>query len=286
MPDTLHTSDTLDLTLLPFWQWDSVSVHPQSSALDSQFSTGIPLDSILPPLPAADTVFRPSLFLNHTLQVSNDTLMPRPDEGRPAWMFVSVVLLATILCIYYRLRKIKFITLLQSLFSLRTMDRLVRECNLSHGSLLIPMGLLLTTSLSLPVHQLMLPDSGLLGYLAIIVILAVLYLLRNGIMHLLGNAFDDTASVNLYITSNYLFHLLEATVVTLLLFPLLYMPRAAHSVAVIIVFFLSIALIFRLSRSVKVFLTNSNSSSFYLFYYLCIVETIPVLAIIKWFIEQ
>ena len=166
------------------------------------------------------------------------------------------------------------------------MDRLVRNCNLNRSMLMLPMGLLLVAVLCLPIHRMAMSHTGIPGYLALAVGVGVLYILRNATLRLLGNTFDNRQGMNLYIISNYFFHLTEATVILVLLYPFYYLPGARTPMLYVIVAFIVSAFLMRFLRSIKVFLTIRNSSNFYLFYYLCTVEIIPILVIIKWFIVQ
>ena len=276
MPE--YTNDTLDLTTQPFWQW---STHEMPT---TEVDTGIPFDSIHRPREVMDTVFRKSLFQRHTLQVQHQTMTVRPDNNEPTWIFVSLLLLTGLICIYYHLRKIKFATLLKALVDRRVMDRLVRDCNLNRTVIMLPMGLLLVATCCLPVHRIAMAQTGWVGYLLLIAGIGLLYILRNSILRLLGNTFENRQGIILYITNNYLFHLMEATVTIALLFPFFYLPGARTAMAFITGGFVAIAFLVRLFRGVKIFLTLPNSSNFYLFYYLCIVELIPILALIKWII--
>lgn len=275
-----QNTDTIDYTAIPFWQWDSVPIAEHTVDL------GIPFDSIHRPREVMDTVFRKSLFQRHSLQVQHTEPAIRPDNAEPAWIFAVLVLLTGLICVYGQLRKIKYKELLKSLVDRRSMDRLVRDCNLNRSIMMLPMGLLLVAAVCLPIHRMGMAHTGLGDYLLLTLGVSMLYMLRNSIMRLLGNTFENKAGVNLYITNNYLFHLVEATVTTILLYPFFYLPGAQETMLYSIVGFLVLAFLMRYARGMKVFLTVKNSSNFYLFYYLCIVEIIPILVIIKWFIEQ
>ena len=96
----------------------------------------------------------------------------------------------------------------------------------------------------------------------------------------------NALGVALYMTNNYFYNLMEATVTTILLYPFFYLPGAQATMLIVIGAFLAFAFVIRFVRGVKVFLTLKNSSCFYLFYYLCIVEITPILVVIKWFIAQ
>lgn len=276
MPENIN--DTLDLTTLPFWQW-GIQENPAA-----EVDTGFPLDSIHRPREVMDTVFHKSIFQRHTLQVQHQSPLVRPDNSEPVWIFVSLLLLTGLITLYFRLRKIKLTDLLKALVDRRAMDRIVRDHNLNRTVTMLPMGLLLVATLCLPVHKLVMSQTGYWGYLLLTVAGGLLYLLRNGIMRLLGNTFENRQGVALYITSNYLFHLLEAMSVLVLLFPFFYLPGAQTTFSSVLAIFVIIAFATRFFRGMKVFLTHINGSSFYLFYYLCIVELIPILVLIKWII--
>lgn len=278
MPET--SNDTLDITLLPFWQWET------SEAVLKEVDTGIPFDSIHPLRTIPATVQRESMFQSHTLQASHTDLQPRENPSAPAWVFGVLLLLVGALCLYYRLRQIKLVTLLKATMDIRVMERLIRDSNINSNILLLPMGLLLVAAICLPVHLVALSHTGFIGYLLLTVGTALLYILRNRLLRLLGNTFEDKQGVDLYITSNYVYHLVEAIIVTILLFPFCYLPGAENTMCYILTIFLAIMLTIRFLRGAKVFLTIPNGSSLYLFYYLCIVEIAPILVIIKWFIGQ
>lgn len=276
MPE--NVPDTLDLTALPFWQW----TIDETTAED--IDTGIPFDSIHRPHEAKDTVFRPSLFKEHTLQVQHRENLTRVDNSIPAWIFICLILITGLTALYVRLRKIKLVDLLKSLIDHRSLDRLIRDCNLNRTLILMPIGALLVCTVCLPIHCQILGRSDFLSYLVLTVAVSLLYFLRNGIMRLLGKSFEQHQGVILYITNNYLFHLFETIIVVALLFPFFYLPGGQSAIFTAIVAFLAIAFVWRFVRGMKVFLTLSNSSCFYLFYYLCIVELIPLLVLTKWII--
>ena len=276
MPE--NNIDTLSAT--PFWQW------PVDSATIDAGYTGIPFDSIHPLRELPDTVFRESLVVGHKLPPHHDNLVVRPDTAVPTWNFVILLLIISLSSLYMKLRKIKLVALLKAAVDLRAMDRLVRDCNLNRSIMMLPMGLLLVAALCLPIHRMALAHTGVAGYLLLTLGVSLLYMLRNGIIRLLGNTFENKAGVALYMTNNYLHHLMEASVATIILYPFFYLPGAQTAMLYTLGGFIALAFVSRFVRGVKVFLTLQNSSSFYLFYYLCTVEIIPILVIIKWFIEQ
>ncbi len=271
---TQQTNDTMDLHAQPFLQGQSTAY------------VGIPTDSIHPVHELPDTIFHESIIAPHNLPIVHNGMQSRADNGTQAWIFLALLLFSALTCVLFRMRNIKFGLLLKSAIDLRAMDRLVRDCNLNRNITMLPMGLLLTAGVCLPIHQAMWSQSGIPGYLLQFAAVALLYIMRNALLRLLGNTFENKQNMALYITSNYLYHLIEASAALPLLFLYFYLPGGRTVMTWIIVIFLCIGFLTRFFRSVKVFLTHPNGSSFYLFYYLCIVETIPILVVLKWLLAQ
>ncbi len=275
--------DTLDLSALPFWQWDTSSAASESAP---ESILGLTLDSLLPVREVVPTIQRPSIFRHHALQPQHSTTMERTATGQPAWVFVSLMLLSGLLCLYYKIRKINILHALKSTIDSRALDRLTRDCNLNRGVVMVSMGLLMVGVVTLPAVRLLTPDASWYIYLATAALLGLLYIVRNGVVRWLGNVFECKQEVALYITSNYIYHLLEATVLAAGLYLHFYLPSGGMTVLIGLGVLLAVAFVMRLSRGAKIILTHSNTSKFYLFYYLCTVELIPALVALRAFMMQ
>ena len=279
----MTASDTLDLSLQPFYLWDTTVAPAQET---EEYAGLAMLDSVFAPRAEAEVRQHPSMFRGHTLAVNHQDIVSRPSQGVPAWTFAALLILVGLLCLYFRQHKIAFGSLVKSVFDSRAMDRMLRGSNLIRTFQLIPMGLLLLAVLALPIAQMpamtQLPSP--VAFLLLTLALGIAYLLRNGLFQLLGTVFDSNAAVTLYINSNYLYHLLLATILTPLLFLYFYLPGGSGTIIYIILGIVAIEFILRVFRGLKLFLTHSSGSRFYLFYYLCIVEMVPILLLIKYFI--
>lgn len=276
---------TLDTTLhaIPFYQWDTTAIDTVVQV--QEVNLGISLDSIFPPIDRPEPQQRQSLFTHHGMTVQHEQPIVRRNDAVPAWMFVVLMVLTVLLFVYYKARKISIGELLKSTIDSHAADRLVRSCNMVRVSTLIPAGLLTVAILGVAVFQAAMMHTGPGGYLLLAGGIAVAYLLRNALVRLLGNVFDSKDNVTAYITSNYLYHLVLATVVLPLLFLQVYMPWGNMAVIYVIIALTVLVFVMRLARGIKIFLTNSKGSSFYLFYYLCTVEIVPFLVLIKWLID-
>lgn len=249
-------------------------------------SAVFPLDTIVPLTGVGDTVWRSSMFARQSLSPVHGRLLERAEAFPPAWVFVVVLALVVLLYVYYLNRKIRLTDLLLSMVSRRAMDRLVRSAVLNRIMRVLPMGLLLTVSLAVAVYGVV-PDSlGLVGFAGLAVGLSVGYLLRNGLLSVLGAVFERRGVVSSYITSNYIHHLVLATLVAPLLLLELYLPGARMPVFCVVVALVALVLLMRLVRGGQIFFGKSGGVSFFLFYYLCTVEILPLMVLLKWIISQ
>lgn len=281
MPE--YEADTLDLSLLPFWEWGPMS--PPQSAVASG-TIGVTLDSFLPLREVEQPMQRPSMFRRHSLQVEHQSAAVRNTSAEPAWVFIALVVISGLLCLYYKMRHLKPWALTKAAVDGRALERLVRDCNLNRGVVMVSMGLLLMASATLPVVRLVAPQASWWVYLGAAAAMGLLYVLRNGVMRWLGNVFERRQEVVQYITSNYVYHLLEASVLTVGLYFHFYLPSGGMAVLVGAGALLAVGFVARLARGGKIILTHASGSDFYLFYYLCIVELIPAVVALRLFIVQ
>lgn len=274
---------TEDSTIIiqPFYLWES---HYQQLSQDGM-NTGIPFDFIFPPREVQAPVVRKSLFTHTTLPVKHDTLQERTSTVQPAWLFALLIVLCGLLFLYFSRLKLRIPALVQSTVDHRAMERLVRGNNLVTARLL-PMGLFAIATLSTSIYLMAMAHVGITAWLLLTAGLIVAYMLRNQLIRLLGNIFEDSEATTAYITSNYMYHISLAICLTPLLFLQAYAPWSGDTVFYIVAALTLLCLTMRLIRGLKLFLTLTNSSSFYLFYYLCIVEIIPIILLVNWFFAQ
>lgn len=280
MNDTIDTLQHPD-SIQPFYLWHDA--YP-TAVVDT--GTGIPHDSIFPWVGNDSLVVRPTLFAGQELVPEHSTLAARTATTAPAWVFVVVVLLCATVCIYYRSHKIKIGELLRSTVDSRTAGRMVRSQSLGKMGVLFPIALMLTAALALAVWEVAMRHTGIGGYLLLAAALAAGYFLRQGLLHLLSAVFEQQPMMNSYISTSYLHHLLLTTIAVPLLFVLVYVPGAQEATLWTVGIMTLLVFILRFSKGVQLFLTKSQSVSLFLFYYLCTIEMIPPLVLLKWFISQ
>ena len=279
----MNTTDTLDLTALPFYQWEAYSAGPQADTVEEYVGVAM-MDSVFAEREVTEPPVRMSMFQGQTLEVSHQEPLPRADATAPAWLFALLVVLTTACCLFVRTHKIKLSELGSSLFDSRAMERLLRGANIMRRFQQVPMALLLTVAIALPVGYWGAPAVGYASWAGCLLLwpmLVVAYLVRNLLIRLLGSIYDNEAAASLYITSNYVYHLALALLLVPLLYLHFYLPAGRGVMGYVVLGVVGLELIIRLVRGMKLFLTQSSGPQFYLFYYLCTVEIVPILVLIK-----
>lgn len=276
MPDT----DTINMPI-PFYLRDTAAMPP----IEQEVNTGITWDSIFPAYEQEEPQLHKSLFTHHGMPVEHSTLKERPDVVAPAWIFVLLLALTVLVFLYHHARKIKFGELLKSIMDRRAMDRMMRECNLIRPVQFVPVALLLSATIGMALHNVAMQNTGFGGYMLVSIAIAVAYLLRNGVLRLIGNVFESRDAITAYITSNYLYHLVLTTTTVPLLFLQVYLPWGGDVATYAILGLVGLSFVVRVVRGVNLFLIFSKGFRFYLFYYLCTVEIVPVLVVAKLLIE-
>ncbi|MBR1850281.1 MAG: DUF4271 domain-containing protein [Bacteroidales bacterium] len=276
-------SDTTQVTFpAPFYLADTTAIDTTTPYYE-QIKDSIYLN-FAPHQPA---VQRESLFRNHSLQPTHTALVPRADSAPSPWFF-GMLIFATMAVVYYlRTYRIRYSDLLHACVDRPALERLLRDSNLTrHRSLsiiIVMLGAVLALGLALAAGY----SSGLDGLLVFLVAWAgsvALMFLRNGFARLMGNIFEDKEAVAAYISSNYMYYLVETSAAPLLLFAAAYSPGANDLFLIAAGILIAIFFGMRLFRGMRTILTFSKYAKFYLFYYLCIFEIVPLIVLIKTFI--
>ncbi len=243
-------------------------------------------DTLFTPLEKQAPVLRKSLFTRHELQVQSSHEKSIMHEDTPGWLFAVIVLAVFLTVNFLRHKQIRLLDILQSAIDHRAMDRLLRDANMTHPISMTPIALLMMLPVTLMGYYYFMPHSSkvaeeMLVYLMVLAGCYVLYFVRNGAIRLIGNAFGNSESVDLYLSSNYIFHLLYAIVAASMSFFVCYTGEMGKTFLYITLGMLGILMIVRFIRGMIIILTVSKTSKFYLFYYLCILEIVPIVIIAK-----
>lgn len=244
-------------------------------------------DSVFSPFASDTTITRQSMFAQNTHHATSVNPETRYQNENVDWTFGLFVVLLALMSLYINSRKFKLKDIFLSLFDIRVMERISRESNIKSWSMLPMVGIYLAgvaftaTTFAQQWSYLTTNASDITHYLTVFGILAAYITIKNGITHLLGSVFDDKYSTSLYVVNSHLFHFVGAIVLTPLLMLIQY-GTAIHSYVLnIAIIIIVILFLIKLLRGFQLILTNSKTSKLYLFYYLCIIEIVPILVTTK-----
>ena len=277
--------DTLDAATAT----DTASVSAAGAAESADDGFAFCLDSIfrLPDVPTP--IQRPSIFKGHQLAVQHDMLVTRPTGGDNMWFFGIIMSVLVLVTICLRVNRAKLGTLFQAGILQRKMDVLMREALFSRFATFLQglayFSLMASTVAYYLLHEQsavssQLPAQGGPFYALMVAVLAGACLLRQGVTWMLGNVFDNKESVKLYLGNTQIYFFIYTIVLLPLVLLLYFSPLGEHVIPIIVVL-MSILMIFRVVRGMQLILSTARNSKYYLFYYLCTVEIIPLLIVAK-----
>ena len=239
-------------------------------------------DTLFTPTDHPEPVPRKSLFTHHLLPVRHGNEIVVSHSGTPGWYFGGVILAVLFTVLFLRHKQLRVPDLLQALFSERTMERVLREANLTRATSQALIAPIMLLPICLAVSQLSTLNSQLsiLNFLLLYAVALVAYYLRNGIVRFIGNAFLNSEAVHIYLTSNYIYHLVYGLVASALIFFVCFTGSLGILFFRILAGILLILFVMRLIRGMQLILTHSKSPKLYLFYYLCTLEIAPPVVLI------
>ena len=243
-------------------------------------------DSIFTPVKQEQPEVRKSIFTHHQLTVKHNHEIDIHHDGTNGWFLGVIALSIFLLCIYLRRKQIDLLTLLQSAIDHRAMGRMLRDTNLTHAPDQAPIALLMLLPITLVGYYFFFPHPDnmwrdMLQYLMLYAASIVIYFTRNGIFRFIGNAFNNGEAVHTYLSSNYIYHLLYALTATAMAFFVCYTDSVGSVFFYILAGLIALLFTVRLIRGLKLILTFSKTPKVYLFYYLCILEIVPIIVITK-----
>ncbi len=269
--DYLHAPDSI---AEPFEQWQPLS-----------------LDSVFAAYQPREVVLHPSLFTEHSLQPQHDAAIVHTEPSTPGWIFGLFVLLIALLSLYLNSFRVKLPRLFGSAVSMREMEYFYRDNNIKRPFSILPMVLFYAATLALCLffctetyrHSLF-PAKPWANYLILFGLLTAYFLLKTGLVSLLGNIFSNMNAARLYNSNNFIYQLSACFLLLPLLLFAFYGRCEPQRWSNLLLYLVAFAFCMRFFRGIKLILTNSTSSKFYLFYYLCTLEIVPLLILGKQFI--
>ena len=248
------------------------------------------LDSIFRLRDTIGAIRRTSIFNGHELASRHDLLIPRLADGSNMWLFGFILVVLILLTIVLRTRRVKVGTLLQAGIIQRKMDILMREGSFTRFATFFQSVLffafiaatlpfyLLQGQLDLAVPSTL--NNGVIPYALMAITLTVAILLRQGVTLWLGSVFNNKEAIRYYLGNTQIFMFID-TIVLLPFSLLLFFSPLDTLLAPIALTIAALLVVIRIIRGLIIILSTTNDSKFYLLYYLCTVEIVPILIIAK-----
>ena len=193
------------------------------------------------------------------------------------------MLLTIVLLVFSLMRKIELKKCIMSAFSMRHTNILIRESRLKSDLSLWPLPFIYYTALGILGYVALtrIFEEELYGMLDLPILIGAFLLfsfLRYLLTKLLGVACNGEEPVSQYLISGSLFQQIGVAVLIPLTMVGCYVEKEMIWVAVATA---AVVFVLRLSRGLAIVLSRSRDFKLYLFYYLCIVEIIPILILAK-----
>lgn len=252
------------------------SLYPYSSAVFCE-------DSIFKSPDQSQLPFHKSLFSGHELQVTHREALERTGSDDSGYVFAVCVTLTVLMLIFTILRRLTVKNVIMSSFSDRHMNVLIRDSGVKNDFSLLAIPLIYYSALGAAAYVALHDMFGiqLYGIVDLPVLVGSLLLfsfLRHLITKMLGIACDERETVKLYTVASNLFQMMGTTFVIPATILAEYVDVVFVWVALAIV---GIVFVMRLARGLAMVMSRSHGSKLYLFYYLCIVEIVPILILAK-----
>jgi len=257
-------------------------IHFSDAGIDEFADSSIVSDRI-------DTIketSRPSLF---TIQKTTSDKIEPTEHSFVSHDWITIHLLICIgliawIQIYYR-NRLKQI--FKAFVGARYLNQLSRDGNIFRERIAIPLLVIYFVSFSLLIYLIFtevleksLPDiSELKLFSGIMLIIILLFFIKNVVITFIGNVFRNYLILSEYILTNFIFNL----TIGLILIPVLIFSVYMHSKEMVYTGLILWVLVFlyRIIRELFIGLSYQNFSLFYRILYLCTLEIVPLLVLTK-----
>jgi len=228
-----------------------------------------------------------SFFTGHLLRTSKIQLQ-NANQYQPDWILVLLIVCFFLQAWVQFLYRKRFRQLILAPFSKRFLNQLVRDGNLFNERLSLALGIIYFISITLLIYEV---NDLLLGghippplkdvsfYLLIMLALVLYWIIKVTGIRLLGMVFKTENT-----TGMYLLNVLVINIITgMVLIPLLVMVIYLKSVFILYItlIILILSLFFLFVRGFLIGLSLTKFSYLFLFVYLCTLEILPLIILIK-----
>lgn len=234
-------------------------------------------------------VLEPSLLKQKTYYIEK-TMQLHPREANTNtfdWVFFIVVIFFAILAIGFKYFRIRCIDIIHSMLSIKSFETLSKSSN----PLVIPSSLLLPPILSLLIFSAItyffpneLNQFGYTKiYLIILVVTFIYFLIKILLVKFFGLLFRCTQQVNTYITNQLIYMTLNSLLIILPTFASIFaIGQTRLTLLIITLSIFALITLIRFLRGIYIIIKFPKFFNIYLFSYLCTLEILPLLLILRW----
>jgi hypothetical protein len=231
---------------------------------------------------------RKSLFTNHEQPRQSFMEYKRNFEGDSVWIFIFLLTIVMSVGWMFNSWRQRITQILAGCFGRRKMNLLFHQGNVLTEIINFPLLFSFCVLFSLFAYGVLkhygislFYDNDFLNYVILLLGTGLFVLLKQGVALFLANVFQYRG-VKSYLLNNICFYSLETMILLPSVFFLFYTAGVYMNFAIsFLIILLSVVICIRLSRGLMMVLFESKFSQFNLFYYLCILETVPFLVLIK-----
>ncbi len=276
---TQHNPDISNGTVI-------ISGNPGFIAQDSSI---LLYDSVLSVFPLSNQghtlkLSQSPVFMSHELKPGKFQPIAREQTGND-WTFLLLfvcVILFTWVQVYYRKR---FIQIFQSVFSEKRVHFLIRDGRLFNEQITLALGFIFVMAFSLFLFLInkfiigLSLGNGFFLFIKIVLALTGFILIKFLLIQLIKAIFLTREATSRYVLNSLIFDLTLGVV--LLPFLIFITYTGSDMLIYLSLIIISITFIYKLLRGFVIGLNYSGFSLFYLFLYLCTVEVLPVVVVVK-----
>ncbi len=254
-----------------------------SSFFDAKFST------LKPKIDTNKTTYCTSIFTNHQLSSQNKNSNELSNNSSD-WLFIIEflgILIFTWVIVSFRKRLNQIFT---SLFTNRAINQLIRDGDLLKETIRIPLLSIYFLSVSLLISTVFafykVTDqsfsAGIYLYLKILLLFITLYIAKILFIRLISNTFRNQIVTSYYLLNGSISNIIIGILLTPLLFLYTFSDKfISDKILIICIVIIILINVVRIVRNITSSFNYSRFSSLYLFLYLCTVELLPIMIIVK-----
>jgi len=231
-------------------------------------------------------VRQPSMFSSHQLK-ANDKSPSIKNFVNYDWITVHLIICLILLGwsrVYFGKR---FNQILKAFFSIRQMNTLAREGNLFRERISIPLLINYLVSFSLLIYLALVELvqasffelTGIRLFSVIMLFVLISWFLKNIAINLVGTIFRNSLVATDYVYTNFVFNIFNGLILIPVVVLAIYLPALEAIYAGIVLWF--IIYLYRLIRELFTGLSFKEFSLFSRILYLCTLEIVPLLVLIK-----